>query len=426
MNDVAIRAEGLSKLYRIGQREKYYTLRDTLMSLLKAPLSACREESGNGDRSTLWALKDVSFEIKRGEVVGVIGRNGAGKTTLLKILSRITEPTEGYAEINGRVGSLLEVGTGFHPELTGRENIYLNGTILGMKKKEIDRRFDEIVSFAEVGKFIDTPVKHYSSGMHMRLAFAVASHLETEILLIDEVLAVGDAAFQRKCLGKMDEMTQRGRTVLFVSHNLAAIRSLCKNVFLLSDGRLLFSGVVGAGIDRYLVSISTEMIADMNTSNLPRPAVVTGEQTLRITRIRLGTELEQAILRTGRPMTLVLEFTVFRPVREVVLAWSVHVSDHIRLFECQSGESVGVGLELQPGDYRVQCVVPQNPLNPGLYTLHVGARCATKGLDYLPNVITFRVDSTARYDSLWLEAPSGILRVPSSWSSPVQSHCALD
>ncbi|MGC8960577.1 MAG: ABC transporter ATP-binding protein, partial [Chloroflexia bacterium] len=245
MTDVAIRVEGLSKRYRIGQREPYRALRDVLARGLAAPFRATASvfrrsgPNGNGIRGEnyIWALKDVSFEVKRGEVVGVIGRNGAGKTTLLKILSRITEPTEGYAEIHGRVGSLLEVGTGFHPELTGRENIYLNGAILGMKKAEIDKKFDEIVAFAEVEKFIDTPVKRYSSGMYVRLAFAVAAHLEPEILLVDEVLAVGDAAFQKKCLGKMGDVAKGGRTVLFVSHQMNSIRKLCDRCIWLDAGR---------------------------------------------------------------------------------------------------------------------------------------------------------------------------------------------
>ena len=230
MTDVAISVEKLGKLYRIGERERYYTLRDTLARSFAAPFRRLKETPQFATRDSqsefIWALKDVSFEIKQGEVVGIIGRNGAGKSTLLKILSRITEPTEGEARIYGRVGSLLEVGTGFHSELTGRENIYLNGAILGMKKTEIDRKFDEIVAFAEVEKFLDTRVKHYSSGMYMRLAFSVAAHLEPEILIVDEVLAVGDAAFQKKCLGKMGEVAKEGRTVLFVSHNMVAIERL--------------------------------------------------------------------------------------------------------------------------------------------------------------------------------------------------------
>ena len=258
MSDIAIQVEGLSKRYRIGgQQERYKTLRGTLTDTATAPFRALRStfrrrgsHRSNGHNS-FWALKDVSFEIKRGEVVGVIGRNGAGKSTLLKILSRITEPTAGYADIHGRVASLLEVGTGFHLELTGRENIYLNGAILGMKRDEIDRKFDEIVEFAEVGKFIDTPVKHFSSGMHLRLAFAVAAHLEPEILLVDEVLAVGDIAFQKKCLGQMEKVAAHGRTVLFVSHNLGAVKELCQSSVVLNNGVLEFRGSVVEGISRY-------------------------------------------------------------------------------------------------------------------------------------------------------------------------------
>jgi lipopolysaccharide transport system ATP-binding protein len=245
MGDIAIRTDGLSKKYHIGTRqESYRTLRDTLTDAFASPFRRARRllqghATGASElNETIWALKDVSFEVKKGEVIGIIGRNGAGKSTLLKILSRITEPTEGYADIYGRVGSLLEVGTGFHTELTGRENIYLNGAILGMRKAEIDKKFDEIVAFAEVEKFIDTPVKHYSTGMYLRLAFAVAAHLEPEILLVDEVLAVGDAQFQKKCLGKMGEVAREGRTVLLVSHNMIAISQLCRKCLWLDGGRL--------------------------------------------------------------------------------------------------------------------------------------------------------------------------------------------
>src|SRR6266498_3857491 len=240
MSDIAINVEGLSKKYQIGGLQKsYYRLTDQLTDTIMAPFRRAGnlirgQATGAAElNETLWALKDVSFQIKSGEVIGIIGRNGAGKSTLLKILSGITDPTAGYADIYGRVGSLLEVGTGFHPELTGRENIYLNGAILGMKKAEIESKLDEIVAFAEIDKFLDTPVKHYSSGMYVRLAFSVAAHLEPEILLVDEVLAVGDVAFQRKCLGKMGEVAKGGRTVLFVSHNMQAISTLTRRCALL-------------------------------------------------------------------------------------------------------------------------------------------------------------------------------------------------
>ncbi len=259
MSDIAIRVEKIGKLYHIGERENYKTLRDIITNTIYAPFRWFNNNSPSKSRNSqsedlIWALKDVSFEVKHGEVIGIIGRNGAGKSTLLKILSRITEPTEGYIEIHGRVGSLLEVGTGFHPELTGRENLYLNGAILGMKRSEIAKNFDEIVAFAEVEKFIDTPVKHYSSGMYMRLAFAVAAHMDTEILVIDEVLAVGDVAFQKKCLGKMEDVAKKGRTVLFVSHNMTAIKALCNKCVLLDKGQVHFLGDVHQCISHYVVN----------------------------------------------------------------------------------------------------------------------------------------------------------------------------
>ncbi len=273
MSDVAIRVEGLGKRYKIGRLQRHDTLRDRigesrlfnlfrhrngvngrpLTSDLRSLTSDLRPPTSDLSPSdTFWALKDVSFEVKRGEVVGIIGRNGAGKSTLLKILSRITEPTEGYADINGRIASLLEVGTGFHPELTGRENIYLNGSILGMKRVEIRKKFDEIVAFSEVEKFIDTPVKYYSSGMYVRLAFAVAAHLDPDILLVDEVLAVGDAAFQKKCLGKMGEVAREGRTVLFVSHNMVAVGELCERCVWIDVGQIRFIGESRNSIGEYL------------------------------------------------------------------------------------------------------------------------------------------------------------------------------
>ena len=274
MSDIVIRAERLGKLYRIGVRDRYRTLRDTLTHTLYAPFRAAASVLGRQQSAAsrapldnfIWALKDLSFEVRRGEVVGIIGRNGAGKSTLLKILSQITEPTEGRAGIRGRVGSLLEVGTGFHPELSGRENIYLNGAVLGMKKTEINRKLDEIVAFAEVEKFLDTPVKRYSSGMYVRLAFAVAAHLEPEILLVDEVLAVGDAQFQKKCLGKMGNVAREGRTILFVSHSMAAVQSLCSRGIVLQAGEMFYDGDVEKAIERYLQSgPARERVQDLST-----------------------------------------------------------------------------------------------------------------------------------------------------------------
>ena len=256
MNDVVIRAEGLGKKYNLGVRKKSF--RESMVDLASAPVQRARkllsrQSAGEeGDDSIMWALRDASFEIRQGEVVGLIGRNGAGKSTLLKILSRITEPTCGWADIDGRIGSLLEVGTGFHPELSGRENIFLNGAILGMPKAEIERKFDEIVDFCQLEKFLDTPVKHYSSGMYVRLAFAVAAHLEPEILMVDEVLAVGDARFQKKCLNKMEDISHSGRTVIFVSHNMSAVTRICQRAILLEEGRVVASGESHDIVSAYL------------------------------------------------------------------------------------------------------------------------------------------------------------------------------
>lgn len=260
MSDIAICVEDLGKRYRIGGPQKSYrTIRETLVEAAQAPFrrlaSVMRGQSSTVTQETIWALKDVSFEVAQGEVLGVIGSNGAGKSTLLKILSRITDPTEGCVKLAGRVGSLLEVGTGFHPELTGRENVYLNGAILGMKRAEIARKFDEIVAFSEIEKFVDTPVKHYSSGMYVRLAFSVAAHLEPEILLVDEVLSVGDAAFQQKCLGRMENVARGGRTVLFVSHNMAAVQSLCTRALLIDEGRVVADGKPLSIIEQYLSQV---------------------------------------------------------------------------------------------------------------------------------------------------------------------------
>ena len=260
MGDIAVYVENLGKRYRIGGVQKSYrTIRETLVEAVQAPFrrlaSVMRGQSSTVAQDTIWALKDVSFQVDHGEVIGIIGRNGAGKSTLLKILSRITDPTEGCVKLSGRVGSLLEVGTGFHPELTGRENIYLNGAILGMKRAEIEERFDEIVAFSEIKKFIDTPVKHYSSGMYVRLAFSVAAHLEPEILLVDEVLSVGDAAFQKKCLGRMESVARGGRTVIFVSHNMAAVQSLCTRALLIDEGHIVADGKPLPIIEQYLSQV---------------------------------------------------------------------------------------------------------------------------------------------------------------------------
>lgn len=298
MSDIAVQVEGLSKRYRLGQRqERYRSLRDTIAQQTKSIVSRFTPNAKQNTQSTseFWALKEVSFEIKQGDQIGVIGRNGAGKSTLLKILSRITEPTYGTVKIQGRVASLLEVGTGFHPELTGRENIYLNGAILGMSKAEIRRKFDEIVAFAEVETFLDTPVKRYSSGMYVRLAFAVAAHLEPEILVVDEVLAVGDAQFQKKCLGKMGQVAGEGRTVFFVSHNMAAITALCNKAIYLANGQLQAIGTADHIVKSYLAKVLENQIDDLKQLRLPGY----GDQ-VRFTEIELIAEDNQ--FQVGQPI----------------------------------------------------------------------------------------------------------------------------
>src|SRR5829696_2203458 len=288
MSDIAIRVEGLGKQYRIGgPRRSNRTFRESILDTIASPIRWLRGE--RNPQETFWALDNVSFEIKQGEAIGIIGRNGAGKSTLLKILSRITKPTKGRVDLYGRVASLLEVGTGFHSELSGRDNIYLNGAILGMKHAEIARKFDEIVSFAEVEKFLDTPVKHYSSGMYVRLAFAVAAHLEPEILIVDEVLAVGDTEFQRKCLGKMGDVTQKeGRTVLFVSHNMAAIKNLCSSAALMKNGRVAMDASAEAAVHAYL---DTSAQGAATSVEMSRP----GSASIWMTRAGLTFDGEQAL-----------------------------------------------------------------------------------------------------------------------------------
>jgi lipopolysaccharide transport system ATP-binding protein len=300
MSDTVVRVENLSKKYIIGhqRQERYTTLRDSISNgakgLLK-PFQRGKSQGADPSSEEFWALKDVSFEIKQGDRVGIIGRNGAGKSTLLKILSRITEPTNGSIRIKGRVASLLEVGTGFHPELTGRENVYLNGAILGMGKIEIQRKFDEIVAFAEVAKFLDTPVKRYSSGMYVRLAFAVAAHLEPEILIVDEVLAVGDAQFQKKCLGKMEDVGKEGRTVLFVSHNMSAIQSLCDRCIVLQSGKLIADDKSAAAVQIYLQDTKISNSFNRSINNSEKPRIVSGKlksiNTSLIPQIQIDTEI---------------------------------------------------------------------------------------------------------------------------------------
>lgn len=379
MKDVAIQVNGLSKQYRLGgKQEVYRTLRESFMDALIAPVR-CLSSLSSGKQSardveTFWALKDVSFQVESGEVVGIVGRNGAGKSTLLKILSRIVEPTEGEAEIHGRVGSLLEVGTGFHPELTGRENIFLNGAILGMRRSEIWRRFDEIVAFAEIEKFLDTPVKHYSSGMYVRLAFAVAAHLEPEILLVDEVLAVGDAAFQKKCLGRMQDVAKGGRAVLFVSHNMAAITSLCTRGLLIDNGRLVLSGSPHSVVEEYLSSSRT--YASLPVSERKDRG---GNGRIRFTNVSiLNNRLESVECATsGQDIAISLEYDIVdsRKLENAVILIAFTSLLGQPLFACSSRVTDGGLLTLTPGA-RILCHIPRLPLLPGSYTYSIWCKIA--------------------------------------------------
>lgn len=371
MPDVAIRVEGLSKRYMIGSGAPYKSLRESLTRTLRAPIDAAarlaRRERAPLDRhkKPFWALKDLSFEIPAGDIVGIVGRNGAGKSTLLKVLSRITEPTSGRALIWGRVGSLLEVGTGFHPELTGSENIYLNGAILGLQRREIARKFDEIVEFAETGQFLHTAVKHYSSGMYMRLAFAVAAHLETDILLVDEVLAVGDAAFQRKCLGKMGEVVNTGRTVLFVSHSMATVNDLCRTGIYLSDGQLVRQGPIREITGLYSSSTEIEARVDLDGMKHAGPghfARLVGLEVLD----RSGDPT--TTFEMGDTLMVRLRIRCHKPCRGAEVGLKISSAMGVAIHYLVSRWE-GAAFDLSPGTHWLEVTMPNIRLHPGRYLL---------------------------------------------------------
>jgi lipopolysaccharide transport system ATP-binding protein len=444
MSDTVIKVEGLSKLYRIGSRQNdYRTLRDTITDTFISPFRkigrTVKRKDLKGDSmlsalsskqdsppspDTIWALKDVSFEIKRGEVVGIIGRNGAGKSTLLKILSRITEPTEGHAEIHGRVGSLLEVGTGFHPELTGRENIYLNGSILGMRKTEIEQKFDEIVAFAEVEKFIDTPVKHYSSGMYVRLAFAVAAHLEPEILLVDEVLAVGDAAFQKKCLGKMGDVAKEGRTVLFVSHNMTAVLGLCQRAILLGQGRAIVDSYSREVVDQYLQTIDQKANLSLN-ERVDR----VGTQILKFISFELrnseGTGV--SFVRSGQDIVIALKYRSHDVLRNVQVAIGVHGRFDENLFHLSTFTN-GTDFDEIPQNGVVLCKLPRTPLQPGRYSFNLFCTVAGEIADWIQNAGLIEVEAGDFFGSGKLPpADQGAFIVQHSWGvSSIRDSAFVD
>jgi lipopolysaccharide transport system ATP-binding protein len=424
MSDVVIQAENLGKRYRIGERERYLALRDVLARAFSAPLRLLRPPRPalpKGDARHIWALKDVSFEVHRGEVVGIIGRNGAGKSTLLKILGRVTRPTEGQAHLRGRMGSLLEVGTGFHPELTGRENVYLNGAILGMSKREIERKLDEIVAFAEIEKFIDTPIKYYSSGMYVRLAFAVAAHLEPEILLVDEVLAVGDVAFQKKCLGRMGEVAKQGRTVLFVSHNMGAIATLCKSAIVLDKGRIKTIGPSQQAIDEYLAGAMDHDTARYNVEGLPR---IYPELSRQVEFLAL--ELEGSpgkLVPADADLSLRMTVRGNQAVGSFRFSLTIHAVDGTPVGSC-FGPQIH---SLQKGEVATYRLSLSNPsLAPGMYWLELGVGTGNERegfgeFDIVSEVLHFEIlpplgqsGTKSEWNPLW-----GIMR----FHEPVTTKC---
>jgi lipopolysaccharide transport system ATP-binding protein len=388
MSQFAIRVENISKSFQIGQLQTNRTVREQLVQLARQlPRQFLRTFARKGpvvQNSIFWALRDVSFEVQQGEIVGIIGRNGAGKSTLLKILSKITLPTCGRVERYGRVGSLLEVGTGFHPELTGRENVYLNGAILGMKKAEIERKFDEIVAFAEVDQFLDTPVKHYSSGMYVRLAFAVAAHLEPEILIVDEVLAVGDTAFQQKCLGKMNEVAKGGRTVLVVSHNLGVVQALCNRAIVLESGSVLADDTAARAAAAYL-----HMLEGQATQDLAARTDRSGNGLIRLTGVDISIDEHSppVVLSTGRPARFV--FTVDRPRSGMSCAFTIYdqFGTPVTTFD-----SANAGREDAPLNApRVVCRLDELSLLPGRYRIGVAIRWNGEYQDELESAAYFTV-----------------------------------
>ncbi|MGB9641321.1 MAG: ABC transporter ATP-binding protein [Anaerolineales bacterium] len=417
MNDIAIRVENVGKYYRINTQTDYYpTLRDTIVEMAKWPVRVLKYGIPTS-HEIIWALRNVSFEVKTGEVLGVIGRNGAGKSTLLKILSRVTEPSEGMAEIHGRVGSLLEVGTGFHPELTGRENIYLNGAILGMKRSEIQRKFDEIVDFSGVEKFIDTPVKRYSSGMYLRLAFAVAAHMEPEILVVDEVLAVGDAEFQRKCLGKMSDVASEGRTVLFVSHNMSAILRLTRETIILDGGKMLMRAPSTEAVDYYLSSgLAMEGERRWQKEEVPQNAKPFLPIAMRI-RNPQGQVAET--VRSIEPLTVEVEYQLESPInglRVGIYLMNTHGEVIFTSFDTDNPTQYEK-LSVRPaGHYLSRCTIPSDLLNEGRYLLGMNASVyRLKRYFQDEHALSFNVDATGAPGKQWLESRQGFIRPRLDW-----------
>jgi lipopolysaccharide transport system ATP-binding protein len=422
MSKSVIQVENLSKMYRIslGARDEYKTLRESISQAVARPFrrrNGTAGQSAGGDE--VWALNDVSFNVRPGEVLGIIGRNGAGKSTLLKILSQITQPTRGRIEMRGRVGSLLEVGTGFHPELTGRENIYLNGAILGMTRREIRAKFDEITAFAEIDRYLDTPVKRYSSGMYMRLAFAVASHLEPEILIVDEVLAVGDAQFQKKCLGRMSAVSREGRTVLFVSHNMSAIKSLCGRAILVEKGRIAADGSADDVVNRYLTDGGAAASRNgIIPEDAPRFSDIKGEA--RVVSVRLtdlaGNDVNQ--LYFGQPFRIGMSCDVRTPIEDAHLEISISTIDGTHVTYSSNTDGGVEPLSLAPGRHEIWTEL-DTVLLPRNYTIDVGIHHHRNGAtsDYVQRTLDFSVLRVAESGQDHYPWPStrGLVRSSSRW-----------
>lgn len=421
MKDTVIKIEKLSKRYTLGGNEPYYALRDQLANIFNL------KKSNRAKKKDFWALKNVNLEIKRGEAVGIIGRNGAGKSTLLKILSQITPPTEGKITIEGRVASLLEIGTGFNPELTGRENIFLNGAILGMSRAEIKRKFDEIIAFSEIEKFLDTPVKRYSSGMYVRLAFAVAAHLEPEILLVDEVLAVGDAQFQKKCLGKMSEVGKHGRTVVFVSHNMAAIANLCSRCIYLESGKIEYIGDTKKAIDRYISQADDALgIKKYSQKDMPKADTV----RLESVRIVSGGKMARSVY-INKEVHIEISYACLK--KDSILHPVIHLRDELGSLvfasadfaSANSGDNSWYGKKRPVGNYKSTCVIPANFLNDSTYHLDIGI-VDEKNLWKINelDILSFTVEETGEMKKEYMGQWTGAIRPKLKWETVVSEKGA--
>ncbi len=409
MNEPIIKIENISKKYNIGHTEPYYSMRDQITNLFSFNKPKKTEE--------FWALTDINLDIQKGDTVGIIGRNGAGKSTLLKILSQITAPTTGKITMNGRVASLLEVGTGFHPELTGRENIFLNGAILGMTGKEIARKFEEIVNFSEIEKFLDTPVKRYSSGMYVRLAFAVAAHLEPEILIVDEVLAVGDAQFQNKCLGKISEIGKQGRTVIFVSHNMATVKSLCKKCFLLDKGKVVACGETDKILDIYLSdkSINDNGISDLSDINLRKNSSENSRFKFDKVSIINSENQINGSLKLFEAFTIIIDGSHTLKSEDFSLAFDIKSSLGTTMFNSIT-DSKGLFSSSTLNKKKFSIQFKENYLPPGTYTIGISAN-GKNVLDWIPEAISFSIEPVSKDLTTLIDKFDGVIIHPHEWVS---------